>query len=695
MQRVVAGSRIHVLVWSGLAFAVLLLGMAGPARAFQALSWSAPVLIDHAAPLADPEYGGGVSCPSVSFCIAVDQRGNAVTTRDPARASSWSAPRPVFPVDGITASVSCPSASMCVADNGGGLIAVSSNPAGRAPDWRIRDVTSPSDGLVGVSCPSVSLCVAVDSGGDVISSRDPASRRAAWKVTRVEAGNASGGVATGPTGVACPSVRLCVVIDRAGRVLTSTDPAGGNRVWRRATVVPGKTPQGAYLGLAGIACPSARSCVAVSGAGEVASTRDPTGGAGAWTVTKVGALRGAPEVACVSVSFCVAAGLRSVAFSRQPTAGKPRWTARSLNARLAHQALIGIACPSMALCVAITDRSLVVSRSPTRSASSWRVRALGATNELTGVSCTSASACVAVDDAGHAVTTTDPSGGASAWRAVEIAGGDPLDGVSCVAGSLCAAVDGSTGKIFVSDHPTASRSRWTAISADGEISGDGAGSLYSVSCPTASLCVALDSDGNAVTSTDPEHSAGTWRVAHIDSAEIGCDLGGCPAVLGDISCPTANLCVALDNGGNVITSTDPSGGASAWVTHAGVLTANLESDDPPSTVSCTARPLCVVASPTGMLEISTDPTGAASAWDQVNLHDASGFTGISCTTTSCAVVDHDGSVLSTPSPVTATSSWKRVKIDGNAPMTGITCAGQRSSCVAIDDAGDAAVAPAS
>ena len=53
---------------------------------------------------------GGVSCPSASFCIAVDDGGDAFTYDG----SSWSAPDGIFSSGGLM-SVSCPSVSFCVA----------------------------------------------------------------------------------------------------------------------------------------------------------------------------------------------------------------------------------------------------------------------------------------------------------------------------------------------------------------------------------------------------------------------------------------------------------------------------------------------------------------------------------------------------------------------------------------------------
>jgi hypothetical protein len=70
------------------------------ALTYNGTSWSAPV---HIGPAVD-----GVSCPSATFCVAVDKNGDALTYNG----TSWSAPTKIG--GGLT-SVSCSSATFCVA----------------------------------------------------------------------------------------------------------------------------------------------------------------------------------------------------------------------------------------------------------------------------------------------------------------------------------------------------------------------------------------------------------------------------------------------------------------------------------------------------------------------------------------------------------------------------------------------------
>jgi hypothetical protein len=97
--------------------------------------------------------------------------------------------------------------------------------------------------------------------------------------------------------------------------------------------------------------------------------------------------------------------------------------------------------------------------------------------------------------------------------------------------------------------------------------------ITAISCPSVSLCVAVDSGQNVVTSTDPAGGSGTWTVTHVDTA-VGPECGkygpgqDCTLGMDGVSCPSVFLCVAVDAVGNAVTSTNPTGGASAWRTSA-------------------------------------------------------------------------------------------------------------------------------
>src|SRR5439155_4222284 len=103
---------------------------------------------------------------------------------------------------------------------------------------------------------------------------------------------------------------------------------------------------------------------------------------------------------------------------------------------------------------------------------------------------------------------------------------------------------------------------WSPVLVDHQAPFGHVNSLHAVSCPTTGFCAAVDGEGNVLTSTNPTGGEGAWAIAPIDGQLT--DPRSLGEVVTAISCPTTSLCVAVDNIGNVITSTNPGGGAQAW-----------------------------------------------------------------------------------------------------------------------------------
>ena len=304
-----------------------------------------------------------------------------------------------------------------------------------------------------MSCPSVSLCVAVDDAGDVVTSTTPTSG-ARWTVAHVDRGH---GWQPTLDGVSCPSASLCVAVDDAGDVVTSTAPTAGEGHWQ---IAPVDRDHGS---LDGVSCPSVSLCVAVDDAGDVLTSTDPTGGPGYWSRTHV----------------------------EDPSGSDDQ--------------LDGVSCPSVSLCVAVSfQRQVVTSTNPTGGAAAWSVTPVpgGDGLPLDSVSCSSPSLCVATGQDGGLAITTNPTGGGRAWvnRSLDA---PPLFGVSCAPGGLCVTVD-SNGDAFAS---TARASTWVRARVDPN------NELSAVSCPSARRCVAVDDSGNVVVAPVTAANSGIPRLA--------------------------------------------------------------------------------------------------------------------------------------------------------------------------------------
>ncbi len=290
-----------------------------------ALEWSKPAEFDHG------RTPSAVSCASESLCVAVDHKGDALSTSDPtAPDPKWSRDE-TDPGEPLNA-VSCAPGGPCVAVDGRGDAFVSVGPD--ASTW---SPTSILDGgaLTGVSCPTASLCVAVDEEGKLATSTSPESGD--WTTAAsIDSGHAL-------TGVSCSSQSLCVAVDDAGDVLSSVEPAGGAATWHSQRVDFGE--------LLAVSCWAAGACVAVDGDGDALASADPGASPGTWSLTPIDGER-LTGVSCASSGLCVAVdGGGGAKASDDPAASIPSWLASSPSPD--SQPLAGVSCLAGGFCMAV------------------------------------------------------------------------------------------------------------------------------------------------------------------------------------------------------------------------------------------------------------------------------------------------------------------------------------------------------
>ena len=148
------------------------------------------------------------------------------------------------------------------------------------------------------------------------------------------------------------------------------------------------------------------------------------------------------------------------------------------------------------------------------------------------------------------VTSTNPTGGAAAWTVIR-------------RGRLTAPV----GRVLSQRQPLCRgrpqrqcghrhESDWGSGGLEGDQRGQLPGwlQLPVKACPVPAPASAspVDGNGNVVTSSNPTGGAAAWKVTAVRRW------------LGGVSCPSSGLCVAVDGSGNVLTSSNPTGGAAAW-----------------------------------------------------------------------------------------------------------------------------------
>jgi hypothetical protein len=119
-------------------------------------SWSGPDAADMGHDLVS------VSCPSTSFCMAVDSSGQAAERSD----GLWG----LQPLGLAAAAVSCPSAGSCLA------VARSGETASYAHGlWTHVAAAAPGARITSLSCAAVNSCVATGEDNDVLFYAPPQS----------------------------------------------------------------------------------------------------------------------------------------------------------------------------------------------------------------------------------------------------------------------------------------------------------------------------------------------------------------------------------------------------------------------------------------------------------------------------------------------------------------------------------------
>ena len=328
--------------------------------------------------------------------------------------------------------------------------------------------TSASAALTAVSCQSLLLCVAVDHAGNVLSTTEATTM--AWSVP------ASIDATHPPTAISCPATTLCFAVDNHGNLLSSIAPTSS--AWTSA-------PIDTTIQLNGISCPSTTLCVAVDNTGHVLTSATP---------------------------------------------GNPAsWTTPPISIDPLHPHITAVSCPTASLCAAVDDAgNVLLSTTPTTSA--WPSTQLTtSTGGLTAVSCTATGLCVAVSAAGSVYATANATAAAVTWSATPIdTAGAPLQAVSCTDVGLCVLVDHS-GNALESDNPAAGPPTWTTTLID---QGHG---LTGVSCLSAGFCVAVDDFGDTIAATlpAPAVTTGTGTASTQTTATLAATVNPNDATLSD------------------------------------------------------------------------------------------------------------------------------------------------------------------
>ncbi len=271
-------------------------------------------------------------------------------------------------------------------------------------------------------------------------------------------------------------------------------------------------------------------------------------------------------------------------------------------------------------------------------------------------------ACLSLALAAAAPLSAPTGAGAAAplsWSVGRSIGG-AVDGISCPTSSLCVAVDGA-GDVIEGD-PT-SGSWHTAAKLTG--------ALDSISCVSESVCFAVDEAGEVQRSSDPTHA--TWT-----------KLPATGEPLRSISCASQSLCVAIDQAGGVLSSSEPAGGASSW------QQVRFDSTSQLAGVSCAPSGLCVAVGEAGAVIASSDPVSPT--WTLTSIG-AEALSAVSCVSTGLCVAtehgEHGGAARASDDPTGLPSGWSSSPI-GLVEPTAISCLAE-GFCVAAGVNGEVSI----
>jgi RHS repeat-associated protein len=234
------------------------------ASKFSTPSWGSPSSIDGTKTI------NSVSCPSSTFCEAVDGSGNALSYNG----TSWSTATSIDGTKSIK-SVSCPTSSFCEAVDGSGN-ALSYN----GTSWSSATLIDRHNVLDSVSCPTISFCEGVDNSGNALK-YNGTSWSAASSIDGTKVINS----------VSCPTSSFCMAVDGSGNALNFNGTS-----WSTATSIDGTKS------IKSVSCPTTSFCEAVDGSGNTLSYNGTT-----WSaVTNIDGAGVLYSVSCTSSTFCAA-----------------------------------------------------------------------------------------------------------------------------------------------------------------------------------------------------------------------------------------------------------------------------------------------------------------------------------------------------------------------------------------------------
>jgi hypothetical protein len=533
-----------------------------------------------------------ISCTGPNACTLVGYDENALGERLPLvqrwNGSRWSiqtTPKLPGVTDAVLSMVSCASSGECTAVGSDGSAALVEHwNRGR---WSIQPTPGSSSrsatDLMGVSCPSTTSCTAV--GHSVSTNGDELTLVEHWNGRRwsiqpsptpiTTTHTNSSGRAAELASVSCTSPAACTAVgDLLVRPSLSAIQALIER-WngKRWSIQRGPRVRGA---LTGVSCSSRTACLAIGARNADGATLVEHWNGTRWsavpTAGHVGSRMHAAVtgVSCRAPLACTVVGSVSFPGGYEVTLAE-RWNGGRLSMQrtpnqlgITYADLAAVSCASSTACTAtgtyLTPGGALALLAERWNGRRWSTefpparRGPGPVSSLTGVSCPSATECVAVGAftgnslmMGGSVTLAERWNGSN-WSIQPTpnpagASSSSLDAVSCSSSATCTAVgtfESATGR----ELPLIERwnnTRWSLQSSAVPAGAFGT-NLFGVSCPSASVCVAVGRYQSAIAGVT---LAERWNGSSWSIESTAVAPGPQYGQLMGVSCATTNSCVVV------------------------------------------------------------------------------------------------------------------------------------------------------
>jgi hypothetical protein len=470
--------------------------------------------------------GGSISCSAEESCLFTLNSSAGVVAITLSN-GTWTATTSAAGAN-AGVSVSCAPGALlqCLsvgADDSSAGAAAAQDIAGTWTTSTIPTTTLPRTDLSAVSCVSATWCAAVGSDAPAPTySVHPLA--AIWTSSTSQLTtlvNFPGAPNAAPNSLSCTSSTACTGV---GVGVTAADPDGapiaivlGRGGWRDQ--VDASTTPAAVVRVNAVSC-AAASCVAVGRRASAPYVETSTGGAWTGVALRVPASASAGAlnaVSCPSAGDCVSVGVMNSrtkpavvsSFVEQRSRGTWKLTVLPNLDRTKQDELSSVSCATTASCVAVGAASwgthhvayVAVLRHGHWTTTLVAPTAGFASVSLTAVSCASPTACTATASDEESGAANSSTAGVATWNGTRWSAIDQLDvsnypnllSISCPTASTCVAVgDVSLDGSFV---VTQSTSGWTTTEPLAPDGSGGKNPLLAVSCWASNACRAVGTYG--------------------------------------------------------------------------------------------------------------------------------------------------------------------------------------------------------